>query len=213
MANPLRGRVRAGVLLAATLASAPGAAQPSRPDGRAAELPKWGVISRPKGFSSIRLVAAPGLSVFLGDLPVGTTDVLRQGLVLEDLPAGTYALRVEKEGFEPKVVKVTVAEGDTKEVRVLALRPKATPTPAPYGPPAPPRGAAGAPLPAPVRAVIVERKPVPGGTLVVGLASSAVDALPLVEDLKAECRCAPALESMAKRKDGLYEFRVKLPGK
>lgn len=213
MAYLLRGPVRLGVLLAVAIASERVAPQATRPDGTSADLPKWGVISRPKGFSSIRLIAPPGLSVFLGDVPVGTTDVLRQGLVLEDLPAGRYVLRVEKAGFEPKVVTVVVAEGDTKEVRVLALRPRATPTPAPPGaaPPAaapPPAGA-----PAPVRAVVLERRSVAGGTLVVGIASSAVDALPLLEDLKRECGCAASLEEMKKRKDGLYEFRVKLPAR
>lgn len=177
----------------------------------AAELPKWGVISRPKGFSSIRVVAAPGLAVFLDDAPAGTTDALRQGLVLEDLPAGTYTLRVEKPGFEPKVVKVIVAEGDTKEVRILGLKPKATPTPFPPGW-TPPPGATPAPAPAPVRAAILDRKNVPGGTLVTGVASGATDVLPLIEGLKSECACTPALEEMKKRKDGLYEFRVMLPG-
>lgn len=176
----------------------------------AAELPKFGVISRPKGFSSIRVVAAPGLSVFLDDAPAGTTDALRQGLVVEDLPAGTYTLRVEKPGFEPKVVKVTVAEGDTKEVRILGLRPKATPTPVPPGW-TPPPGATPAPTPVPVRAVILERKAGPGGTLVTGVATGPIDVLPIIEELKAECGCTPALEEMKKRKDGLYEFRVMLP--
>lgn len=198
---------RAAVRLAAALAAALATAAPA-----AEELPKWGVISRPRGFSTIRVIAPPGLSVFLGDVPVGTTDALRQGLTVEDLPHGTYTLRVEKEGFEPKVVKVTVAEGDTKEVRVLSLRPKPTPAPTPRGV-APSAAAPPAPAPAPVRALVLERKTVPGGTLVVGIASSAVDALPLVEKLKAECSCTPALESMTKRKDGLYEFRVRLPGK
>jgi len=202
-----RARARFGALLGALLAAAAGVL----PAARAEELAKWGVISRPKGFSTIRLVAPPGLSVFLGDVPVGTTEVLHQGLWLEDLPAGRYVLRVEKDGFEPKVVKVVVGEGDTKEVRVLALRPRPTPAPTPPGTaatdvPQP------APAPAPVRAVVLERIPVPGGTLVTGIASSAVDALPLIEGLKTECRCTPALESMTKRKDGLYEFRVKLPG-
>lgn len=181
------------------------------PAARAADPPRSGVISRPKGFSTIRLVAPPGLSVFLGDVPVGTTDVLRQGLWLLDLPAGRYVLRVEKPGFEPKTVTVLVGEGDTKEVRVLALRPRPTPTPAPPEAAATDSPTPSAPRPAPVRAVVLERKPVPGGTLVTGIASSAVDALPLLEDLKSECRCTPALESMTKRKDGLYEFRVKLP--
>ncbi|HMM33324.1 MAG TPA: hypothetical protein PKA62_01110 [Thermoanaerobaculia bacterium] len=208
MAPVRRARARFGALLGALLAAAAGVL----PAARAAELPKSGVISRPKGFSTIRLVAPPGLSVFLGDVPVGTTDVLRQGLWLEDLPAGRYVLRVEKVGFEPKVVTVLVGEGDTKEVRVLTLRPKPTPAPAP-----PETAASSAPTPpaaspAPVRAVILDRKPVAGGTLVTGIASSAVDALPLLEELKTECRCTPALESMTKRKDGLYEFRVKLPG-
>ncbi len=194
-----------GTLLAA-LALAHGAGS--------AEQRNWGIVSRPKGFSSIRVVAAPGLSVFLDDKPAGTTDALRQGLVLEDLPAGTYTLRVEKPGFDPKVVKVTVAEGDTKEVRILGLKPKATPTPFPPGW-TPPAGftAAPAPAPAPIRAAIVERKQVPGGTLVVGVASGATDVLPLIEGLKSECACTPALEEMKKRKDGLYEFRVMLPGR
>ena len=192
-----------GILLAA-LALAPRAGS--------AEQRNWGVISRPKGFSSIRVVAAPGLSVFLDDNPAGTTDALRQGLVLEDLPAGTYILRVEKPGFDPKVVKVTVAEGDTKEVRILGLKPKATPTPVPPGW-TPPPGATPAPAPAPVRAAILDRKNVPGGTLVTGVASGATDVLPLIEGLKSECSCTPALEEMKKRKDGLYEFRVLLPGK
>lgn len=178
------------------------------PGARAEELPKYGTLHRPKGFSAIRVVSAPGLSVFLDDAPVGTTDALRQGLLVEDLPAGTYTLRVEQAGWEPKVVKVTVAEGDTKEVRILGLRPKPTPTPAPFGPPPPPPAA-----PAPVRAVVFERKPVPGGTLVTGAASSPADVLPLLDDLKKECACAPALEEVKKRKDGLYEFRVRLPGK
>ncbi len=123
----------APLLAAFLLALAAGAGLPAE------ELPKYGVLHRPKGFSAIRVVAAQGLSVFLDDEPVGTTDALRQGLLIEDLPAGTYTLRVEQAGWEPKVVKVTVAEGDTKEVRILGLRPKPTPLPAPYGPPLPPR--------------------------------------------------------------------------
>ena len=176
------------------------------------ELPKWGVISRPKGFSSIRVVAQPGLSVFLDDQPAGTTDPLRQGLVIEDLPAGTYSLRVEKAGYEPKVVKVAVAEGDTKEVRILGLKPKATPTPTPPGW-TPPASATPAPAPTPSRLVVLDRQPVPGGTLVSGLASGATDVLPFLDRMKAECGCTPALESMTKRKDGLYEFRVRVSGK
>lgn len=175
---------------------------------RAEELPKFGVLHRPKGFSAIRVVAAPGLSVFLDDAPVGTTDALRQGLLVDELPAGTYTLRVEQAGFEPRVVKVTVAEGDTKEVRILGLRPRPTPTPAPYGPPLPPPTP-----PAPVRAVVFERKPVAGGTLVTGAASSPADVLPLLDDLKRQCSCTPALEELKKRKDGLYEFRVRVSGK
>ena len=199
-------------LLLAALPAAVLAAAPLAPRASPAELPKYGVISRPKGFSSIRVVAAPGLSVFLDDAPAGTTDALRQGLVLDDLPAGTYTLRVEKPGFDPKIVKVTVAEGDTKEVRILGLKPKPTPTPAPPGW-KPPPGSTPAPAPAPVRAVVVEKRPVPGGTLVIGVASGATDVLPLLESLKSECACTPALEEMKKRQDGLYEFRVKLPGK
>jgi hypothetical protein len=191
----------------------------SAPAGAADDLPKFGVISRPKGFSTIRLTAAPGLSVFLDGEPAGTTDVLRQGLWIEDLPAGTYTLRVEKPGFESRVVRVTVAEGDTKEVRVLGLRPMPTPTPAPTPTPLPPgwkplpvaTSAPPAPTPVPVRTVIFERKVVPGGTLVIGAASSPADVLPLLETLKAECGCAPALQEMTRRKDGLYAFTVKLP--
>lgn len=180
----------------------------SSADPQVLEKPRFGVLSRPRGFSAIRVIAAPGLAVFLDDAPAGTTDALRQGLLIEDLPAGTYTLRVEQSGWEPKVVKVTVAEGDTKEVRILGLRPKPTPTPAPFGPPAPAPAA-----PAPVRAVIFERKPVAGGTLVTGAASSPADVLPLLDDLKRQCSCTPALEELKKRKDGLYEFRVRLPGK
>lgn len=187
------------LLLAASLASAQ-------------DLPKWGVISRPKGFSTIRVVAQPGLAVFLDDTPVGTTDALRQGLEIADLPAGTYTLRVERAGFEPKVVKVAVAEGDTKEVPILGLRPKATPTPTPPGW-RPPADATPAPTPIPVRAAVLERRRVADGTIVVGVASSTVDALPVIEGLKSECGCTPTLEALTRRKDGLYEFRVKLPRK
>lgn len=208
--RPVGPAHRPSAILAALLGAALAAG--AVPAARAADPPKSGVISRPKGFSTIRLVAPPGLSVFLGDVPVGTTDVLRQGLWLQDLPAGRYVLRVEKAGFESKEVTVLVGEGDTKEVRVLALRPRPTPTPAPPETAAAASPAPSAPSPAPVRAVILSRKPVAGGTLVTGIASSAVDALPLIEDLKSECRCTPALESMTKRKDGLYEFRVRLPG-
>jgi hypothetical protein len=187
------------LLLAASLASAQ-------------DLPKWGVISRPKGFSTIRVVAQPGLAVFLDDTPVGTTDALRQGLEIGDLPAGTYTLRVERAGFEPKVVKVAVAEGDTKEVPILGLRPKATPTPTPPGW-RPPADATPAPTPIPVRAAVLERRRVADGTIVVGVASSTVDALPVIEGLKSECGCTPTLEALTRRRDGLYEFRVKLPRK
>ncbi|MBK8596724.1 MAG: carboxypeptidase regulatory-like domain-containing protein [Holophagales bacterium] len=200
--------MRAAPLLLAALLAAVAAVSGAAPQ----ELPKWGVISRPKGFSSIRVVSAPGLAVFLNDEPAGTTDALRQGLVLEDLPAGTYTLRLEKPGYDPKIVKVTVAEGDTKEVRILGLKPKATPTPFPPGW-KPPPGATPPPAPAPVRAAIIERKRVQGGTLVIGVASGATDVLPLIEGLKFECACTPALEEMKKRADGLYEFRVKLPEK
>ncbi len=195
----------AALAAAIFLVGAPGAAAPQ-------ELPKWGVISRPKGFSTVRVISQPGLSVFLDEKPVGTTDALQQGLVLDDLPAGTYTLRVEKPGYEPKVVRVVVAEGDTKEVRILGLKPKATPTAAPPGW-TPPPGATPTPAPAPVRTVILDRKPVPGGTAVTGLASGPSDIVPLLDTLRAECGCSPALEELKKRKDGLYEFRVKLPGK
>jgi hypothetical protein len=203
--RPSPPALRAALAAAILLAGAPAT--------RAAqELPKWGVISRPKGFSTIRVVAQPGLSVFLDEKPVGTTDALQQGLVLDDLPAATYTLRVEKPGYEPKVVKVVVAEGDTKEVRILGLKPKATPTPVPPGW-TPPASVAPAPPAAPVRTVILDRKPVPGGTAVTGLASGPSDLVPLLDTLRAECGCSPALEELKKRRDGLYEFRVKLPGK
>src|SRR5690606_19533152 len=65
---------RPSAILAALLGAALAAG--AVPAARAADPPKSGVISRPKGFSTIRLVAPPGLSVFLGDVPVGTTDVL-----------------------------------------------------------------------------------------------------------------------------------------
>lgn len=204
-----RASLVAAVLLAVVAPAAALGARPARP---AEELPKFGVISRPKGFSTIRVIAAPGLSVFLDDEPRGTTEALRQGLFVEDLPAGTYTLRVEKAGFEPKVVTVTVAEGDTKEVRILGLKPKSTPTPVPAGW-TPPPAAPPPPAPAPVRVVVLERRPVPGGTLVLGLASGPVDILPLMEDLRLECSCAPALEEVKKRKDGRYDFRIRLaPG-
>jgi hypothetical protein len=202
-------------LLAAAIAAA--LAGPALARAAAADdLPKFGVISRPKGFSTIRVIAAPGLSVFLDGEPVGTTDPLQQGLWIEDLPAGKHTLRVEKPGFEPKTVEVTVGEGDRKEVRILGLKPMPTPAPAPTPtrtPPGwtPPPDATPAPTPVPVRTVIFERKEVPGGTLVVGAASSPADVLPLLEKLKAECACTPALEEVKRRKDGLYAFTVKLP--
>ena len=59
--------------------------------------------------------------------------------------------------------------------------------------------------------MILDRKNVSGGTLVTGVASGATDVLPLIDGLKSECACTPALEEMKKRKDGLYEFRVMLP--
>lgn len=203
------------LLLVAAIAALPAGPAPAR--GAAADdLPEFGVLSRPKGFSTIRLIAAPGLSVFLDGAPIGTTDPLRQGLWIEDLPAGTYALRVEKAGFAPRTIAVTVAEGDTKEVRVLGLRPIPTPTPAPTPTPTPrgwkpPPDATPAPTQVPVRTVIFERKRVPGGTLVLGAASSPADVLPLLEKLKAECRCTPALREVTRRKDGLYAFTVMLP--
>ena len=110
-------------------------------------------------------------------------------------------------------MKVTVAEGDTKEVRILGLKPKATPTPVPPGwtPPAGrDPGSDARPRP---RRRSSSGSSVPGGTLVLGVASSPVDVLPLLETLKGECACTPALEEMKKRKDGLYEFRVRLPKK
>jgi hypothetical protein len=87
----------------------------------------------------IQIFCEPGHSIYLDDEFMGTSNAKQDGLFLLNVRKGTRTIRVEKEGFVPRVLEVEVSDYPI-EVRVGALVPLSpepepvAPTPAPIKP-------------------------------------------------------------------------------
>jgi hypothetical protein len=84
----------------------------------------------------IQIFCEPGLSIYLDDNFMGTSNKKQDGLFLMDVRKGTHTIRVDKDGFVPQSLQVEVSDFPI-EVRVGQLEPEpaarveseATPTP------------------------------------------------------------------------------------
>ncbi len=59
--------------------------------------------------------AVPGASVYITDLARGVASTLEGEFLIENLPAGTYTLRVTHVGYTPYTSRVTIRAGETLE--------------------------------------------------------------------------------------------------
>jgi hypothetical protein len=87
----------------------------------------------------IQIFCEPGHSIYLDDEFMGTSNAKQDGLFLLNVRKGNRTIRVEKEGFVPRLLEVEVSDYPI-EVRVGALVPLSpepepvAPTPAPIKP-------------------------------------------------------------------------------
>jgi len=65
-----------------------------------------------QGVGYIQIKCEPGVMVFLDDNLVGITSLEQVGLILQDVPAGSYVIKIVKEGFEPQSVKIDLKVND-----------------------------------------------------------------------------------------------------
>jgi hypothetical protein len=72
----------------------------------------------------IQISCEPGFQIYLDDKFKGTSNALEDGLFLASVPPGAHTIRVEKEGFQPKNIRIEVSDRPV-EVRVgkLSRRP------------------------------------------------------------------------------------------
>ena len=70
----------------------------------------------------IQIFCEPGLSIHLDDEFMGTSTTMQDGFFLLNVRKGTRTIRVEKEGFVPRILEVEVSDYPI-EVRVGALVP------------------------------------------------------------------------------------------
>ena len=59
-----------------------------------------------QGVGYIQIKCEPGAMVFLDNNFVGNTSLEQVGLILQDVPAGSYVIKIVKEGFEPQSIKI-----------------------------------------------------------------------------------------------------------
>lgn len=59
-----------------------------------------------QGVGYIQIKCEPGATVFLDNNFVGNTSSELGGLILQDVPAGSYVIKIVKEGFKPQSVKI-----------------------------------------------------------------------------------------------------------
>ena len=74
--------------------------------------------------SYLQVKAEPNIKVFLNDEFKGTTNVEFNGLIIEELKAGTYNIRVDKEGFTPQSETIILNPGEVKIYQVKPFVPK-----------------------------------------------------------------------------------------
>lgn len=71
----------------------------------------------------IQIVAEPGIRVFVEGKLAGSTSDRDQGLVLNNVGAGKYRLRFEKDGFESRVAELSVSPGEVTVYTLYSLAP------------------------------------------------------------------------------------------
>lgn len=74
-------------------------------------LAAWGVARSQSGNGFIQIVAEPGIQVFVDGNLSGTTSSQVDGLLLQDVPAGTHTLLFVKRGFVAQTARVQLAAG------------------------------------------------------------------------------------------------------
>jgi len=74
--------------------------------------------------SYIQVVAEPGISVFLDGQFKGKTTANLEGLIIENLSAGTYTIKVVKEGSTPQEETVAIEDGEVFMYTVKPFNPK-----------------------------------------------------------------------------------------
>lgn len=70
----------------------------------------------------IQVTCSEGLRIYLNDELMGTSNAMEDGLFLASVPAGAHTIRVEKDGFMPKNIRIEVSDRPI-EVRVGNLSP------------------------------------------------------------------------------------------
>ena len=71
----------------------------------------------------IQVSCQPDLRIYLDDKFIGTSNVMEDGLFLARVPPGAHTIRVEKDGFLPKNIRIEVSDHPI-EVRVGSLSPQ-----------------------------------------------------------------------------------------
>ena len=74
----------------------------------------------------IQVSCSAGLRIYLDDSLMGTANAMEDGLFLANVPAGAHTIRVEKDGFLPKIIRIEVSDRPV-EVRVGTLAPQPFP--------------------------------------------------------------------------------------
>jgi len=71
----------------------------------------------------IQVSCSTGLRVYLDDKLMGTSNAREDGLFLSAVPTGAHTIRVEKDGFLPKNIRIEVSDYPV-EIRVGSLSPQ-----------------------------------------------------------------------------------------
>ena len=71
----------------------------------------------------VQVSCSTGLRIYLDDRLMGTSNSMEDGLFLDSVPTGEHTIRVEKDGFLPKNIRIEVSDHPI-EVRVGTLSPQ-----------------------------------------------------------------------------------------
>jgi hypothetical protein len=74
--------------------------------------------------SYIQVKAEPNISVFLNDEFKGKTNVELSGLIIEKLKAGSYTIKVVKDGYMPQTETIVLKAGEVKIYQVKPFSPQ-----------------------------------------------------------------------------------------
>jgi len=77
-----------------------------------------------QGIGYIQIQCEPGAMVFLDNDLVGKTSSELEGLILQDVPAGSYQIKIVKEGFEPQSVKINLKANEIYVYKVKEFIPQ-----------------------------------------------------------------------------------------